>query len=57
MGSLVGPGPGNVRRRPGRDRSELGASYALVISIEAPEVDIDLYARIATALGGPVQIR
>jgi hypothetical protein len=34
-----------------RDRSELGARYALVVSIESDEVDVDLWTPVASRVG------
>ncbi|MTV24827.1 S8 family peptidase [Nitriliruptoraceae bacterium ZYF776] len=39
-----------------RDRSEEGARYALLVSIEAPEVEIDLWTPIANQLAIPITI-
>lgn len=39
-----------------RDRSEMGARYALVVSIEAPSVEVDLYAAVATQIGVDVVV-
>ncbi|MEJ7725551.1 MAG: S8 family peptidase [Actinomycetes bacterium] len=37
-----------------RDGSDRGAPYALVVSIEAPDVDVDLWTPVAQELGIPV---
>lgn len=39
-----------------RDRSELGARYALVLSIEAPVEDVDLWTPVAQEVGLPIVI-
>jgi len=41
---------------PKRDRSEFGGRYALVVSIEAPSVETDLYTPVATKIGVPVTV-
>jgi hypothetical protein len=38
-----------------RDRSEHGARYALIVSIETERVDVDIWTPIATAVGIPVE--
>jgi hypothetical protein len=39
-----------------RDRSALGVRYALVVSIEAPEVDVDIWTPVAQQVGIPVEV-
>jgi hypothetical protein len=39
-----------------RDRSDLGARYSLVISIESPVDDVDLWTPVAQAVGVPVTV-
>lgn len=50
----VYPVTGWWKALPGRDRSDLGARYALVVSIEAPEVDVDLWTPVNTQVELPV---
>ena len=39
-----------------RDGSDLGARYALVVSIETPESDVDIWTPVAQQIGVPVSI-
>ncbi|MCO5172389.1 MAG: hypothetical protein M9894_39330 [Planctomycetes bacterium] len=39
--------------QPARDRSDLGARYALVVSSEAPGVDVDIWTPVAQVVGVP----
>jgi hypothetical protein len=39
-----------------RDRSHLGARYALIVSIETPGQDVDIWTPVATQVGVPVDI-
>jgi hypothetical protein len=39
-----------------RDRSALGVRYALVVSIDAPEVDVDIWTPVAQQVGIPVEV-
>jgi hypothetical protein len=39
-----------------RDRSDLGARYALLISIETPAEDVDIWTPVATEVGIPIVI-
>jgi hypothetical protein len=50
----VYPVSGWWKDAPRRDGSERGAPYALVVSIEAPEVDVDLWTPVAQEVGLPV---
>lgn len=47
----VFPITGWWKDQPARDRSDLGARYALVVSIEAPGVDIDIWTPVAQVVG------
>lgn len=40
----------------GRDRSEIGVRYALVVSIEAPEVEVDLWTPVNAQVEAPVTV-
>jgi hypothetical protein len=44
------------RNRPTHGRFERAARYSLVVSIEAPAVEQDLYASVAQQIGVPVAI-
>ncbi len=37
-----------------RDRSEIGARYALIVTIESPSVDVDIWTPVAQLVGVPV---
>lgn len=52
----VFPAMGWWRNRPSHGRFERVARYALVVSIEAPEVQQDLYASVAQQIEAPVPI-
>jgi hypothetical protein len=52
----VFPAMGWWRNRPRHERFERAARYSLVVSIEAPEVQQDLYAVIAQQIEAPVAI-
>jgi hypothetical protein len=41
---------------PKRDRSEAGARYALIISIETPEVEADIWTPVAQQVGVPIEL-
>jgi hypothetical protein len=44
------------RRRDPRDRSHLGARYALVVSIEAQGVEADIWTPVAQQIGVPIEM-
>ncbi|WP_323740930.1 S8 family peptidase [Caenimonas koreensis] len=50
----VFPAMGWWRNRPRHGRFDRGARYSLLVSIEAPEVEQDLYAIVAQQIGVPV---
>jgi len=52
----VFPVAGWWKERPDRDRSELGVRYSLVVSIETPGQDVDIWTPVATEIGVPVVI-
>lgn len=52
----VYPVTGWWKEQPKRDRSELGTRYSLVVSIETPEVDADVWTPIATQAAVPITI-
>jgi len=39
-----------------RDRSNLGVRYALVVSIETPDQDIDIWTPVAQEIGIPITL-
>jgi hypothetical protein len=52
----VYPVTGWWKQRKDRDHSERGARYALVISIETPEQEVDLWTPVAQEVGIPISI-
>ncbi len=52
----VYPTLGWWKSRPGLKRDERAARYALVVSITAPEVDVDLYTAVANKIQAPVAV-
>jgi hypothetical protein len=52
----VYPVSGWWKDQPKRDRSEFGARYALVVSIETEAEDIDIWTPVAVQIGVPVEI-
>ena len=52
----VYPVTGWWKEQPKRDRSELGVRYSLVVSIETPSVDADLWTPIAVQAAVPITI-
>lgn len=52
----VYPAPGWWKTRPNLGRYEQRVRYSLLISIEAPETDVDLYTAVATQIETPVVI-
>jgi len=53
----VYPVTGWWKELPTRDRSDLGARYALLVSIEAPVEDVDLWTPVAQQVGLPIAIQ
>jgi hypothetical protein len=51
----VYPVSGWWKEQPTRDRSGLGARYALVVSIQTPAEDVDIWTPVAQQVGVPVQ--
>ena len=49
------PVSGWWKEQPKRDRSELGARYALVVSIQTAAEDVDIWTPVAQQVGVPVQ--
>lgn len=39
-----------------RDRSDLGARYSLVVAIETPELDVDIWTPVAEQIGIPIEV-
>lgn len=50
------PVSGWWKDRKDRDHSDRGAQYALIVSIEAPEQDVDLWTPVATEVGVPISV-
>ena len=50
------PARGWWKSRPHLERYDSPARYALVVSIHAPEVDVDLYTAIANKIATPVEV-
>lgn len=50
------PVTGWWKERKDRDHSDRGARYALVVSIETPEQDVDIWTRVAQEVGMPIAI-
>jgi hypothetical protein len=51
----VYPVSGWWKELPKRDRSELGARYALVVSIETDAEDVDIWTPVAQQVGIPIE--
>ena len=52
----VFPVTGWWKERPDRDRSDDGARYSLIVSIETPGVDVDIWTPVAAEVGIPIVI-
>lgn len=52
----VSPVNGWWKENKNRDHSERGARYSLVVSIDTPKADIDIYTPVAQQVGIPVEI-
>ena len=52
----VYPVSGWWKNRGNNDQSDKGVNYSLVVSIEAPEVDIDLWTAVAQQVRTPVEV-
>ncbi len=52
----VFPVSGWWKERPKRDRSEEGVRYTLIVSIETPGQDVDIWTPVAAEVGVPVMI-
>jgi hypothetical protein len=52
----VYPVSGWWKDQPKRDRSALGARYALVVSIETDAEDVDVWTPVAVKVGVPVEV-
>lgn len=52
----VYPVTGWWKELPARDRSDLGTRYSLIVTIESPEVEVDLWTPVAAAVGLTVPI-
>ena len=52
----VFPVSGWWKDRKDRDHSDRGAHYSLIVSIESPTEDVDLWTPVATELGVPIEV-
>jgi hypothetical protein len=52
----VYPVTGWWKQRPARDHSERGARYSLIVSIETPGQDVDIWTPVAQEVGIPIEI-
>ncbi len=52
----VYPKSGWWKTRPMLERYDQSARYALIVSISAPETDVDLYSAVETRIGTPVRV-
>jgi len=52
----VFPVTGWWKERPDRDRSEEGARYSLIVSIETPDQDVDIWSPVAAEVGIPIVV-
>lgn len=52
----VYPALGWWKTRPAQERYNRPARYSLVVSIRAPEIDVDLYTAVANQIGVPVAV-
>jgi hypothetical protein len=50
------PVTGWWKEQPDRDRSEQGARYSLIVSIETPGQDVDLWTPLATEVGIAIEV-
>lgn len=53
----VFPTAGWWKEQPKRDRSDLGVRYSLVVSIETPENDVDIWTPVAAQASVPITIQ
>jgi hypothetical protein len=53
----VYPALGWWKTRTALERYSQAARYSLVVSIRAPEIDVDLYTPIANQIGVPIEIQ
>lgn len=53
----VHPVTGWWKEQPKRDRSANGVRYALIVSIEAPNVETDLWTPVANQIGVPIEVK
>jgi hypothetical protein len=52
----VYPVGGWWKERPDRDRGAEGARYSLIVSIETPDVDVDIWTPVAAEIGIPIAV-
>jgi hypothetical protein len=41
----------------GNGTNDQMARYSLIVSIRAPDIDVDLYSAVATKIGTPVEVQ
>ena len=52
----VYPTAGWWKTRPGLERYDQAARYALIVSIKVPAVDVDLYSEVANLIAATVNV-
>lgn len=52
----VYPVAGWWKERPKQDRSQLGAPYSLILSLETDSTEVDLWTPVATAVNVPIEV-
>lgn len=52
----VYPVSGWWKDQPKRDRSNFGAKYSLIVSIETPDTEADIWTSVANLLGVPIEV-
>lgn len=50
------PVAGWWKERPHQDQSDAGVNYSLIVSIESPEVDVDLWTPVAQQISGQIVV-
>lgn len=53
---IIYPVTGWWKLQAGRDHSERGARYSLIVSIDTPEQDVDIWTPVAQEVGIPIEI-
>lgn len=52
----VYPVSGWWKDQPKRDRSNVGAKYSLIVSLETPDTEADIWTSVANLLGVPIEV-